>query len=373
MKRTKALLIGIQHYDKEAWGELSTCHRDVDNMEHFLTKGPWRYEDVRVLKDIPGQSPLPDRQTMIDYMHWLVKDATPGDQLLFFYSGHGSQRPTRSYTEEDGFDETLVPLSCPGLRDGCPPECDCHDDNPDCSRPAYYGMIRDNELKEILVEPLPGGCRLVAIFDCCTSGSILDLGYFYTGFLNDNSPHTPNLPLLRARPKKLSTQRTRFSGNKTPKPSRSQSKGIGLNISGYSVEDMITCESPTEATSPVFGPVRNELLSKSVKGSRTRVQQGAKPNKCDLPSVIALSACMDGCGAFELDNDEGGALTTKLIQCIHRHPNGLTYEKLILELRRIFAKLFERRKKWIPDAGEEPPYPVLSCNYDMNIDDLVLF
>ncbi|CAG8732601.1 11930_t:CDS:1, partial [Acaulospora colombiana] len=68
----------------------------------------------------------------------------------------------------------------------------------------------------------------------------------------DNSPHPSNLPLLRIQPKRLSTQRSRLSANKTFNSSRSQSKGLSLDTSGYGLGDMITCESPTEATSPAF-------------------------------------------------------------------------------------------------------------------------
>jgi hypothetical protein len=38
-------------------------------------------------------------------------------------------------------------------------------------------MISDDELFELIVRPLPSGCRLTAIFDCCHSGSALDLPF----------------------------------------------------------------------------------------------------------------------------------------------------------------------------------------------------
>lgn len=39
-------------------------------------------------------------------------------------------------------------------------------------------MIRDNELRQRLVDPLPIGANLVAIFDSCHSASLLDLDHF---------------------------------------------------------------------------------------------------------------------------------------------------------------------------------------------------
>lgn len=49
------------------------------------------------------------------------------------------------------------------------------------------GMIVDNELNRLLVNPLPSGVRLHAIIDACHSGSMLDLecrAEFKRGFAN---------------------------------------------------------------------------------------------------------------------------------------------------------------------------------------------
>ena len=42
------------------------------------------------------------------------------------------------------------------------------------------GMIRDDDLYDIIVKPLPKGCHLVCLFDCCHSGTVLDLPYVFT-------------------------------------------------------------------------------------------------------------------------------------------------------------------------------------------------
>lgn len=49
-------------------------------------------------------------------------------------------------------------------------------------------------MNELIVKPLPLGCRLTVIFDCCNSGSALDLLYMYgpTGHILDGaSPDDP--------------------------------------------------------------------------------------------------------------------------------------------------------------------------------------
>jgi hypothetical protein len=40
-------------------------------------------------------------------------------------------------------------------------------------------MITDDDLHKIMVAPLPQGCRFIAIFDSCHSGTVLDLPYTY--------------------------------------------------------------------------------------------------------------------------------------------------------------------------------------------------
>jgi hypothetical protein len=70
-------------------------------------------------------------------------------------SGHSDQQPSDDEieVEEDGQDEVII-------------TCD-------------LGRIIDNELKYILVDDLPVGCSLTAIFDTCHSGTMLDLPHYH--------------------------------------------------------------------------------------------------------------------------------------------------------------------------------------------------
>jgi hypothetical protein len=90
-------------------------------------------------------------------MQWLVKDARPNDALFFHYSGHGGQQADTDGDEADGMDENIYPLD--------------H---------KTAGTIVDDDMHAIMVKTLPQGCRLTAIFDCCHSGSALDLPYIYS-------------------------------------------------------------------------------------------------------------------------------------------------------------------------------------------------
>ncbi|KAG8772996.1 Ca(2+)-dependent cysteine protease, partial [Serendipita sp. 398] len=109
MRRTKALLIGINYKPTSnssflSWDQLSGSHRDVKNMWKFLSQAEWTYDEVIMLTDETDATKV-YRDNIIAHLEWLVKDCQPGDLLLLHYSGHGYQRPTRSPTEDDGFDE----------------------------------------------------------------------------------------------------------------------------------------------------------------------------------------------------------------------------------------------------------------------------
>ncbi|KAH8925350.1 peptidase C14 [Atractiella rhizophila] len=112
-----------------------------------------------MLMDKPGMGwkEQPTKENMINAMRWLVSNAQPNDSLFFHFSGHGGQAKDKHGDEEDGYDETIYPLDFENA-----------------------GHIVDDELHNLLVRPLPAGCRLTAIFDCCHSGSALDLPYMYS-------------------------------------------------------------------------------------------------------------------------------------------------------------------------------------------------
>lgn len=69
---------------------------------------------------------------------------TAGDAVFTHYSGHGGKLRDEDGDEEDGFDETLVPL-------------DYHE----------AGQIRDDTLYKELVGALPTGVVMTSVMDCC--------------------------------------------------------------------------------------------------------------------------------------------------------------------------------------------------------------
>jgi metacaspase-1 len=153
----RALLFGINYVGHES-GVLSGCHNDVLNMVDYI-KDVHGFEDqnITILLD-DGEHTRPTLQNMVDAISTFVDQAEPGDALFFHYSGHGCGIKDDESEESDGKDEALVPVDY-----------------------LENGLIRDDDLYQILVKPLKDDVHLMCIMDCCHSGSILDLPYIYKG------------------------------------------------------------------------------------------------------------------------------------------------------------------------------------------------
>ncbi|PHJ20101.1 ice family protease p20 domain-containing protein [Cystoisospora suis] len=155
-RRRKALLIGINYRGTRA--ELRGCVNDVYRMKNLLCS-VYGFHDssttvVTLTDDNPDMLYRPTRNNILKAARWLTIDNRPGDSLFFHYSGHGGRQIDRSGIEEDGYDETILPLDF-----------------------ETAGQIVDDELHAFLVQPLQNGCRLTAVMDCCHSGTGLDLPF----------------------------------------------------------------------------------------------------------------------------------------------------------------------------------------------------
>ncbi|KAG0225732.1 Ca(2+)-dependent cysteine protease [Actinomortierella wolfii] len=148
--RKRGLFIGINYFRQR--NELRGCINDVRNIKAFLFRQyGFREEDsVTLTDDQRDPTRIPTKANILAAMQWLVRDARPND------SGHGGQTRDLDGDEEDGNDETIYPVD--------------HE---------RAGVITDDVMHAIMVRPLPPGCRLTAVMDCCHSGSALDLPYIY--------------------------------------------------------------------------------------------------------------------------------------------------------------------------------------------------
>lgn len=148
----RALLIGIDRYLPAVTGtprvsDLRGASHDVQAMRAVLrARYGWSDRELCVLRD--GQA---TRAGILQSIRsFLVETARPGDQVLFFFAGHGSTVANPRSEEADRQDETLVAADANlGARD-----------------------VLDKELGQLFNQILDRGSQLVAIFDSCHSGSV---------------------------------------------------------------------------------------------------------------------------------------------------------------------------------------------------------
>lgn len=158
----RAVLVGI-NYEGQS-GQLSGCANDAYHMKDYLTKiHGFREENITLLTDDAtgsrhGQT-MPTKQKLIAALQHLVDASRSGDSVFFHYSGHGGflEADYNSLKRKnDRYDQTLIPLD---------------------HRRA--GQIRDFNLFNHFVRPMPRGVTVTCLMDCCHSGSVLDLPYSY--------------------------------------------------------------------------------------------------------------------------------------------------------------------------------------------------
>jgi hypothetical protein len=153
----RALLIGI-NYIRHQRGQLRGCINDVHTISEFLSRYGFNGANVRVLTD-DQQDPTkqPTKENILRDIRWLTGGAAAGDSLFFHFSGHGGQVKDLNGDEEDGMDETILPVDY-----------------------DKAGQIIDDVLHDMLVKSLPIGCKLTSLMDCCHSGTGLDLPYVHS-------------------------------------------------------------------------------------------------------------------------------------------------------------------------------------------------
>ncbi|KAG0697593.1 caspase domain-containing protein [Suillus ampliporus] len=191
----RALLIGVAKVN--GFPFLPQAHKDVERMREFLINSRgYLPENIVVMMHHHNVAKhlYPSRTNMLREIDLLVKRTSPHDQVFFYYTGHGDQVTCKHHSEPDNKDEAIL---------------------------TYTGKrIIDNVLKAHLVDPLPQGAKLFALWDCCHSQTVLDLEHS-----NCNVWRAP-LKVLTGLARKTKSLGRRLSANilKDCSESRSSSK-----------------------------------------------------------------------------------------------------------------------------------------------------
>jgi hypothetical protein len=124
--------------------------------------------DIRVLHDSGSESSEsssgPSRRNIFLAFAWLLEGLVPGESVYVHYSGHGGvtvdlSGDERTGLDSSGLDSCIFPISESG----------------------QIERIIDDELRSTLAARVPSRCKLTAVFDCCNSGTCLDLRYSLAG------------------------------------------------------------------------------------------------------------------------------------------------------------------------------------------------
>lgn len=144
-----ALIVGISdylHFDDVDGGDLPGAENDARGMRDvFMAKYGVPDENIRML--LSGEA---TRAGIQQGIQWLQQSARPGDAVVVFFSGHGSQIWDENGEEEDGLDETLAP----------------YDVDPNS---ADYDIIDDD--LGVWLDAIPVQGNVVFIHDNCNAGT----------------------------------------------------------------------------------------------------------------------------------------------------------------------------------------------------------
>lgn len=141
-----ALLVGINYIGTQ--NELQGCINDVLNMKNIL-ETKFGYKNFTVLTD--NTDVKPTKNNIMQNLKSLISNSQNYSEILFHYSGHGTQVADKNNDEVDRKDEALVPLDF-----------------------MSSGFILDDDLYTIIKD---AKCNTKIILDSCHSATCIDLPY----------------------------------------------------------------------------------------------------------------------------------------------------------------------------------------------------
>lgn len=155
-----ALLIGVSDYPnlpRRLW--LRAPGNDVALMREALLAQGNDPAGIHELTSRSGEGREPTRQNIVAAMQALRGRVQPGDRVVFYLAGHGSQQPQParhgdSPTESDGLDEVFLPADVQGW-------------NGSGSEAVITNALLDDEIGEWIDALVDRGTRVWAVFDTC--------------------------------------------------------------------------------------------------------------------------------------------------------------------------------------------------------------
>lgn len=137
----RAVVIGINDYSVQGFGNLGGCVRDADAMYHLLIDA-FLFDPAQVFI---YKNAAASYTNIMKGLNYILKASEPGDVACFYYAGHGGLHPTST---AGTFYQTIIPHS--------------------------GQFITDFELRQAAEQLRPSEVNFTVILDSCHSGGMID-------------------------------------------------------------------------------------------------------------------------------------------------------------------------------------------------------
>lgn len=138
--------------------KLNGCINDTKLLKNTIPrKMGISSKNLYIMTDYSKDNMYPTRDNIISELNNIITRINNEhiNEFWFSFSGHGSYITDRNNDERDGRDECIIPLR------------------------YKKGIISDDDLLKIFSKISYPNCKVICLFDCCHSGTIMDLEYNY--------------------------------------------------------------------------------------------------------------------------------------------------------------------------------------------------
>lgn len=286
----RALIVAVGRAGP-GYGNISQVYKDALRMKDFLvnSRGYLPENIIIMMHDVKIQEKhWPSRHNILREIDFMVRRTSPHHHLFFYYTGYGDQVTCKHNTERDGKDEAIL---------------------------TYTGKrIIDHILKEHLVDPLPQGAKLFALWDCSHSHTLLDLEHYECNELW-SAPFKVLSGLGRKTQSFGESPSARFL-----KDSSEDQSSIKDNKSGSLTTDNMGL-GPRASSPDTYLPKCTLDCPLTLPEERVK------------PHVVSLSACRDDEMAYDnVSTDKHESLTKFFIDYLERNPKA-SYHDLLSYIR----------------------------------------
>ena len=165
-KKLCIIVVGCNYQDTTV--SLKGCINDAIDVSQTLVNMCEKYNFVPTLHLLldTDVNNYPSKSRLINLLTRTINDCNNKkyNNVIFYFAGHGYQRPDMEGDEHDGKDENILT--------------------------ADQQLIKDDEFKNILGRLKSNSVGLSFIFDCCHSGTILDLPKIIIGNKDHGIPRS---------------------------------------------------------------------------------------------------------------------------------------------------------------------------------------